>query len=218
MTTRLQHWYMRVLAVLAFAAVRLAAANAPVLPGPFETFGGTRWTVADFDGDGRPDVLTARPDLAGSHFRHQIEIQLSSGTRRVVTFAVDGVQPGFAGIQVVARDVDGDHDVDLVFSTAVSHQPIGVWINDGAGGFAQTSDPALIAAAETLHSTASVSVPEAARSLAFQPRVPSPSPAPALRRYAPTLPASSHVRPWSIANAGGLLSGCLQSRAPPAVL
>jgi len=124
----------------ALASSGLAAAGqSPALPGPFETYGGSAWTVADFDGDGRPDILTARPELAVTGFRHRIEIQLSSGAGRTVSFAVEGVQPG---LQVAARDVDGDHEVDLVFTTAVSHQPVGVWINHGAGVFAPGRDSA----------------------------------------------------------------------------
>lgn len=116
----------------------LAAGESLALPAPFETYGGTAWTVADFDGDGHPDLLTARPEVAGPGFRHRIQIQLS-GAGRTVTFAIDGIQPG---IQIAARDVNGDHDIDLVFTTAVSHQPVGIWLNNGAGGFARDRNAA----------------------------------------------------------------------------
>jgi len=34
-----------------------------------------------------------------------------------------------------SQDVDGDDDGDLVVFEPLSRQPIGVWINDGAGSF-----------------------------------------------------------------------------------
>lgn len=124
--------------LFALLAGGLAAhGQTPALPVPFETWGGTAWTVADFDGDGRPDIVTARPELVGDRFRHHIEIQLSSAAGRIESFAVEGLQPG---IEVAARDVDGDHDIDLVLTTAVSHRPVGVWINNGAGAFARGND------------------------------------------------------------------------------
>jgi len=145
-------------ACVSLLAVPLAAAQqAPQLPLPYETFGGNAWTVADLDGDGRPDVVTARPEVRGDRFRHRVEVQLSSAAGRVVTFAVDNMQPG---ISVSARDVDGDHDIDLVLTTAVSHQSVGVWINDGAGSFARASvaessaPPAAMAAGDSFSDSA----------------------------------------------------------------
>ncbi len=205
--------------IAALAAVRVGAQNAPALPGPYETFGGTRWTIADFDGDGRPDVLTARPDLAGNRFHHNIEIQLSSGRRGVVTFAVEGLQSELAGIQVIARDVDGDRDVDLVFSTAVSHHPIGVWINDGGGRFAPSSDPAVMSLLQSVRATTEVSVPDPAQTLVFLPRAPSPSPSPATTISGAPEPATSSPFPGrGVDNRGLLFAASLHSRAPPALL
>jgi hypothetical protein len=161
---------VRPLAAACFALASgglVVAAQSPALPGPFETYGGNAWTVADFDGDGHPDILTARPELAGAVFRHRIEIQLSSGDGRIVSFAVDGVQPG---LQVAARDVDGDHDIDLVFTTAVSHQPVGVWLNNGAGIFSPSLDAAPGSAFARIARAESVTGSEPSARLAYIPR------------------------------------------------
>src|SRR5579884_1238961 len=112
MNQRRSRCLCRLMLLLAGASSFAAAGESPALPLPFETFGGTAWTVADFDGDGRPDVLTARPEPGGSRLHHRISIQLSAGLGRVVSFAIESAQSGIRGIDVVARDVDGDHDVD----------------------------------------------------------------------------------------------------------
>lgn len=137
---RLNHTCVCAAALFALALAPLVrGADRPTLPERFETAGGPGWAIADFDGDGRPDVLTEQSELAAQGFRHQVRIQLSSRAGDVESFAVDSVAAGIPGVQVSARDVDGDHDLDLVFTTAVSNEAIGVWINDGAGKFARGS-------------------------------------------------------------------------------
>src|SRR5579884_2026888 len=142
MNQRRSRCLCRLMLLLAGASSFAAAGESPALPLPFETFGGTAWTIADFDGDGRPDVLTARPQLADHGFLHHISIQLSSGSGHTVYFSVKGSGSGIPGIHVVARDVDGDRDIDLVFTAAVSEEPIGVWLNHGHGIFNRASGPA----------------------------------------------------------------------------
>ena len=44
------------------------------------------------------------------------------------------LSPG-AKVELSSQDVDGDNDGDLVVFEPLSSQPIGVWINDGAGSF-----------------------------------------------------------------------------------
>jgi hypothetical protein len=93
--------------------------------------------IADLDGDGRLDVAVVRSESRGPHaFQYRIELAL---TTRVAPssfsfFAEEG------GLRIVPRDVDGDGDLDLVITSAWSLAPVGVWINDGHGGFTQ-GDP-----------------------------------------------------------------------------
>lgn len=200
----------------ALAPAGLQAAQSPALPAPYETYGGTAWTVADFDGDGNPDILTARTELASGGFRHRIEIHLSAGAGRVISFAVDGLQPG---IQVAARDVNGDHDVDLVVTTAVSHQTVGVWINSGVGEFSRGREanpgppPAQLRASDGL--TQSSAPPR----LSYIPRPRSqPLHLASCFRPLPPPPSSDGLSGSSPAPATMHLAGRPPARAPPAVL
>jgi hypothetical protein len=45
------------------------------------------------------------------------------------------------GLQLTSRDVNGDHFVDVVVTTAWTNQPIAVLLNDGRGNFSP-SNPA----------------------------------------------------------------------------
>jgi len=194
----------------------VAAGQSPALPGPFETYGGTAWTVADFDGDGHPDILTARPELAGAGFRHRIEIQLSSGAGRTVSFAVEGVQPG---LQVAARDVDGDHEIDLVFTTAVSHQPVGVWINNGAGVFAPSRDSASGSPFARIARAETVTGSDPSARLTYIPRPRSQSLTLAPSAYELPLPlATERFGVLPRARGTSTIRSRPRTRAPPALL
>jgi len=50
------------------------------------------------------------------------------------------------GLHLTPRDVDGDHNLDLVITIGVKPQPVAVWINNGRGRFEEgnlASYPAL---------------------------------------------------------------------------
>jgi hypothetical protein len=90
--------------------------------------------VGDFDGDNRVDIAYARPQgRVNGAYRYQVEVHLSAelGT----TFSVDSGAAG--GLHISTRDVDGDHDLDLVITSAFGGLRVGVWINDGHGQFTQ---------------------------------------------------------------------------------
>src|SRR5258708_15040220 len=123
---------------LVFLSLILAAtsfASTPSLASGHSLWAAT-WTIADFDGDGQPDLLTTHPE-------GYVELQLSSRTGASFSFPVLG---GDLGISIAARDVDGDHDLDLVITARGSHRPIGVWINDGRGAFEEGNAEAYSAA------------------------------------------------------------------------
>jgi hypothetical protein len=89
--------------------------------------------VADFDGDSRTDIAFARPrGLVNGVYHYQIEVLLSAQQR--TTFEVES-GPAGGGLQITARDIDGDRDLDLVITMEFSGKRVGVWINDGHGGF-----------------------------------------------------------------------------------
>jgi hypothetical protein len=91
--------------------------------------------VADFDGDSRADIAFAKPQgSVNGVYHYQIEVLLSAQPR--TTFDVESGSAA-GGLDITARDVDGDRDLDLVITTEFSRKPVGVWINDGHGRFTQ---------------------------------------------------------------------------------
>jgi hypothetical protein len=126
-------------ACLVFFAALLsgAAATADVPSAPASSLGpNLSFSVADFDGDAKPDlasVQTRRSDLARTDY--WIQLQLSVADRQ--TFQI--VAP-MGGLQIVARDVNGDHVLDLVLTTTWLRQPVAILLNDGHGTFSRV-DP-----------------------------------------------------------------------------
>lgn len=114
-------------------AARAEVQNAPVTSvGP-----GAQFAIADFDGDVRPDLasIQAGPNSSGNT-NYWIQLQLSAVGRQSIRF----VAPA-GGLRIEARDVNGDHAVDLVLATAWFNQPVAVLLNNGHGGFSR-AEPA----------------------------------------------------------------------------
>jgi hypothetical protein len=123
-------FFFGVLTGAASAADRPSAPAA--LPGP-----GLSFSIADFDGDSKPDlanVETGKGDLTRADY--SIQLQLSAAGRQ--TFQI--VAPA-GGLRIVARDVNGDHALDLVLTTTWFGQPVAILLNDGHGSFSR-EDPA----------------------------------------------------------------------------
>ena len=94
--------------------------------------------IADLDGDGRPDLAVAKLEGWGpGGLRYRIDLDLTSrgGARSFSVSAQRG------GLLITPRDVNGDWELDLIITSARSFTPIGVWINNGQGGFVR-NDPA----------------------------------------------------------------------------
>src|SRR5258706_2034112 len=117
------------------AGVSLASSGRlPTAPSPLRSFEQSGWAFADFDGDNRPDVATTR--MQG---RDRYSLQLDLSTRREDGLHRKGALPALPssilGLHLTPRDVDGDHDLDIVITSGLSYQPVAVWINDGTGQF-----------------------------------------------------------------------------------
>jgi hypothetical protein len=110
-------------------------AEMPRLPEQLPSAWSSPWAMAKLDGDNRLDVAVSRVEGRSENgYVYRIDLTLSSGTR-ADSFTV-AVGNGW-GINITPRDVDGDHDLDLVITSGLDRQPVGVWINDGNGSFSE---------------------------------------------------------------------------------
>ena len=92
---------------------------------------------ADYDGDGRPDILIANDEVAGDLFHndgglHFTNVGRASGT----AFGPDGTVQG--GMGADWADYDGDGQLDAVVTT-YQDQPKSLYHNDGHGLFHNAS-------------------------------------------------------------------------------
>jgi len=94
---------------------------------------GPQFAIADFDGDLHADMASIQ---AGSNRSgdtdYWIQLQLSAGGRQSIRV----IAPA-GGLLIEARDVNGDHAVDLVLATAWFRQPVAIFLNDGHGNFSR---------------------------------------------------------------------------------
>jgi hypothetical protein len=90
------------------------------------------FAIADFDGDQKPDLATIEVQKGSSSrtTQYSIRFQLTAGIAQVF-----GVIAPSGGLQIVARDVNGDNALDLLVTTALQHKQVAVLLNDGHGKF-----------------------------------------------------------------------------------
>jgi hypothetical protein len=195
-----------------FGAATAAASHG--LPGfRLGTAGGPLgWSTAigDFNTDGTADVAIAdrvpRP-MGGSSYR--IEFAVSGLEPKTVAF--DSEQDA---LTVRVSDVDRDNDLDVVVSGALSHSIVGVWLNDGHGGFAETDARPFASEARLQQSVDAADASADPSSSGLVPRRPATG-LPFVVKSAlsvETRPANA-VQPERLQPA--ILSAGLTSRAPP---
>jgi hypothetical protein len=104
------------------------AASGPGLP----------FAIADFDGDLHPDFASVESGVNSSgNTNYRIQLQLSALGRQSIQL----VAPA-GGLFIEARDVNGDHAVDLVLATAWFRKPVAIFLNDGHGRFSRAEPTA----------------------------------------------------------------------------
>jgi hypothetical protein len=95
--------------------------------------GTSGWSAAtrDLNVDGTPDVVTTEHAVrrAGGY---PYRIQFSVSGLAPAAFAFESAD---AAINIRIADVDRDNDLDVVVNSVLSREVVGVWLNDGAGGF-----------------------------------------------------------------------------------
>jgi hypothetical protein len=90
------------------------------------------FAIADFDGDQKPDLATVEVQKGSSSrtTQYSIRFQLTAGIAQVF-----GVTAPSGGLQIVARDVNGDNALDVLVTTSLRHEQVAVLLNDGHGKF-----------------------------------------------------------------------------------
>jgi len=89
------------------------------------------FAIADFDGDGRPNLATTESGWnSPSQSIYRIQVQLGDGGLR----SVDLVAPS-GGLRIAAGDVNGDGSPDLIVSLAWREGSVAVLLNDGHASF-----------------------------------------------------------------------------------
>lgn len=122
--------------------------------------------IADFDGDQLPDLASVETGRVGSiSTDYWIQLQLTdSGRQSIHLVAPSG------GLLIEARDVNGDHAIDLVLSTVWSRQPVAVLLNDGHGRFSQAEPSDFPAAFEDSSGTWNSSSQQASEPVGIPPQ------------------------------------------------
>lgn len=94
------------------------------------------FVVADLDGDEHPDTASIRTGATdGARTSYSIRLRLSAARCQ----SIELLGPA-GGLEIAARDVNGDHAIDLVVTTAWVRLPVAILLNDGHGHFSQ-ADP-----------------------------------------------------------------------------
>jgi hypothetical protein len=116
-----------------------AAANTDVQKAPVTSVGpGLSFAIADFDGDLRPDIASVQTGQSDfSHTDYWIQLHLTTTGHQSIQ-----VVAGIGGLRIAARDVNGDHAVDLVLTSALRRQPVAIFLNDGHGSFSRAEPSA----------------------------------------------------------------------------
>jgi hypothetical protein len=110
--------------LLVFPAQGAAAPAYPAQPA-------AHFTIADFDGDSRPDLASV--DVGQSISRNTlywIAFHLSGGAGQTV-----GITAPTGGLQITSRDVNGDSFPDVIVTASWTNKPVAILLNDGLGNF-----------------------------------------------------------------------------------
>jgi hypothetical protein len=122
-----------ILWLVAGIACRADAASTSTRRSPAASLGNnSNFAIADFDGDQKPDLATVEVQRSSSSrtTRYSIRFQLTAGIAQVF-----GVTAPSGGLQIVARDVNGDNTLDVLVTTVLQHEQVAVLLNDGHGKF-----------------------------------------------------------------------------------
>lgn len=135
-----RHLFLWISVSVLFGLAGLSTAKAAdIQNGPVTSIGpGPQFAIDDFDGDLHPDIASIQSGRSdSSRTNYWIQLQLSEAGRQSIQL----VAPA-GGLIIEARDVNGDHAIDLVLSTAWLRQPVAIFLNDGHGNFSRAEPTA----------------------------------------------------------------------------
>jgi hypothetical protein len=93
----------------------------------------SKFAIADFDGDNRPDLASVEAGQRdGSNRRYQVSFQLTTGPRQTIAIAAP-----LGGLRLRSQDVNGDGFPDVVVTTFWTNRPVALLLNDGLGNFSE---------------------------------------------------------------------------------
>ncbi len=122
------------LALLACAWTNHAQAAEPWRNGlPRELF--TAQLATALDADNQADWIKAYPCVGpagGASFCVRVAVSATRSTQTII------LKTNAKGVRITSHDVDGDHLQDVLIMSADDGSPLGVWINDGQGGFKES--------------------------------------------------------------------------------
>jgi hypothetical protein len=173
--------------------------------------GALGWSTAvgDFNTDGTPDVAIAdRVSHALGAASYTIEFAVSGLESKTVAF-----ESNQDALTVRVSDVDHDNDLDLVVSAALSHEVVGIWLNDGNGDFEPSTAIPFAAEIEPRHAVEAFDPSCAASSNGLAPR--SAAGMPCAVRWTAAIPRRSNISVQLNRLQPALLSSAVASRAPP---
>lgn len=142
--TAMAKTFLLLSSALGLAGSVAAAASFPPQANPAPALASaSNLALADFDGDRKPDLASVEFNhLDSSAARYWITVRLTSGGKQTV----EVIGP-LGGLDISARDVNGDAALDLIVRTAWQHQLVAIFLNDGHGHFAAAADPSAFASA-----------------------------------------------------------------------
>jgi hypothetical protein len=104
--------------------------------------------IGDFNTDGQPDVAVAdRIARRTRGYVYRLEFAVSGQAPHSVTF-----ESTHDAITVSVADVDRDNDLDIIISTPLSGEMVGIWLNDGQGHFTADDGRRVLATIRPLQS------------------------------------------------------------------
>jgi hypothetical protein len=175
---------------------------------------GLPFAIADFDGDQHLDLASIQSgqNNSSSTSAYWVQVRLTGSGRS--SFRLSAPK---GGLLIEARDVNGDHAVDLILSTAWLRKPVAILLNDGHGSFLPVAPTAFPDAFRKSNSNWNGSVSHLFKTVPISREFRIDLCAQA-SRAASAQPDSTSVYPSDVKFASAYLLAACAGRAPPADL